>query len=101
MPRLIWVTEDSEGRTRVIDTTFEVTASEDGEVTQNSLVIKRLNRKHFGQTFTCLASNNNATEPVATNVTVDMRCKIFGLSLSSVGTSREIPEPSELCFSRM
>ena len=38
-----------------------------------------MDRTNFGQTFTCMASNNNATLPVATNVTIDMRRKFFEL----------------------
>ena len=56
-----------------MDATFEFNDNS----TINTLFIKTLDRTNFGQTFTCMASNNNATLPVATNVTIDMRRKFF------------------------
>ena len=53
------------------DASFEVAA----DSTRNTLSISRLQRQFFGKTFSCLAANNNATGPVATNVTIDMRRK--------------------------
>ena len=61
------------------DSTYEVTA----EASRNTLSIQNLERHHFGKTFSCLAVNNNATEPVATNVTVDMRREYLFLLLES------------------
>ena len=58
-----------------MDATFEFNDNS----TINTLFIKTLDRTNFGQTFTCMASNNNATLPVATNVTIDMRRKFFEL----------------------
>ena len=55
----------------MVDPTFETTP--EGDATRNTLMVKDLGRDYFGSTFTCLASNNNATEPVNTNVTIDMR----------------------------
>ena len=66
-------TRDLEGGNRfeVVDPTFETTP--EGDATRNTLTVKDLGRDYFGSTFTCLASNNNVTEPVNTNVTIDMR----------------------------
>ena len=55
----------------MVDPTFETTP--EGDATRNTLTVKDLGRDYFGSTFTCLASNNNVTEPVNTNVTIDMR----------------------------
>ena len=70
LPRLAWFSVDEEVN-RLVDPTYE----SDGNATLNTLFIKTLKRSHFGQTFACVASNNNATQPVATNVTIDMRCE--------------------------
>ena len=72
LPKLVWYTNDGLEELIMADSTFE-TAS---EASRNTLSIKRLGRQHFGKTYICLAANNNATTPVATNVTIDMRCKI-------------------------
>ena len=56
-----------------MDATFEFNDNS----TINTLFIKTLDRTNFGETFTCMASNNNATLPVATNVTIDMRRKFL------------------------
>ena len=55
----------------MVDPTFETTP--EGDATRNTLMVKDLGRVYFGSTFTCLASNNNVTGPVNTNVTIDMR----------------------------
>ena len=78
MPRLAWFTIDEEVN-RLVDPTYE----SDGNATLNTLFIKTLKRSHFGQTFACVASNNNATQPVATNVTIDMRCELDHFSFYS------------------
>ncbi len=86
MPRLIWASEDEDGRTKVVDSTFEKIEAVGGEsrsFTKNTLTIKKLSRKHFGMTFTCFASNNNATEAAASNVTIDMKRKMFCRQFSS------------------
>ena len=76
LPHLIWTAKrDLEGGVEVVDPTFETTP--EGDATKNTLIVKDLSRNYFGSTFTCLASNNNVTEPVATNVTIDMRCKLY------------------------
>ena len=72
LPRLAWFSIQNE-RQQIMDATFEFNDNS----TINTLFIKTLDRTNFGQTFTCMASNNNATLPVATNVTIDMRRKFF------------------------
>ncbi len=71
LPHLVWYTNDEERGGSIMDTTFQTGP----DATTNTLSISKLTREHFGKTFACLAANNNATEPVATNVTIDMRCK--------------------------
>lgn len=70
LPKLVWYTNDEQKLIKA-DTTFERLDT----ATRNTLTIPKLTRQHFGKTYACLAANNNATEPVATNVTIDMRCK--------------------------
>ena len=77
LPKLVWQTTDNEkgndgsNTVTIADSTYEISGGD----TRNTLSISRLKRSHFGQTFACLATNNNVTEPVSTNVTIDMRRK--------------------------
>ena len=80
LPRLAWFTLEDKSK-QLVDSSFE----NGGNSTQNTLFIKTLVRTHFGKTFTCLASNNNATQPVATNVTIDMRRKLINMKLIITG----------------
>jgi len=75
LPKLVWYTtsdnEQQGGSNPVIiaDSSYDTM----GGSTRNTLSIPRLQRSHFGQTFACIATNNNVTDHVATNVTIDMR----------------------------
>ena len=80
LPRLAWFTLEDKSK-QLVDSSFENI----GNSTQNTLFIKTLERTHFGKTFTCFASNNNATQPVATNVTIDMRRKFINVKLIFTG----------------
>ena len=77
LPKLAWyTTSDNEqqggsGNVIAVDSSYDTM----GGATRNTLSIARLQRSHFGQTFACLATNNNVTQPVATNVTIDVRRK--------------------------
>ena len=77
LPKLVWYTSDSEqgGIVTIADSSYDTL----GGATRNTLSIARLERSHFGQTFSCQAMNNNVTDPVTTNVTIDMRRKFFPL----------------------
>ena len=78
LPKLVWYTSDSEqgGIVTIADSSYDIL----GGATRNTLSIARLERSHFGQTFSCQAMNNNVTDPVTTNVTIDMRRKFFFLN---------------------
>jgi hypothetical protein len=82
LPKLVWLSADPDGFGSVTDASYATTAS--GDATENYLNIKSLARRYFGRTFTCMASNNNATKAVATNVTIDMRRKLNSLFTKSV-----------------
>ena len=79
LPKLVWYTtsdnEQQGGSNPVIiaDSSYDTM----GGSTRNTLSIPRLQRSHFGQTFACIATNNNVTDHVATNVTIDMRRKLL------------------------
>ena len=79
LPKLVWYTtsdNDQQGGSNpviIADSSYDTM----GGATRNTLSIPRLQRSHFGQTFACIATNNNVTDHVATNVTIDMRRKLL------------------------
>ena len=79
LPKLVWYTtsdNEQQGGSNpviIVDSSYDTM----GGATRNTLSIPRLQRSHFGQTFACIATNNNVTDHVATNVTIDMRRKLL------------------------
>ena len=64
-----------ESENEMIDSRFEVNS--EGNETQNALLIPKLTREHFGKWFQCQATNNNATQPSFSKVTIELNRK-FG-----------------------
>ena len=64
-----------ESENKMIDSRFEVNS--EGNETQNALLLPKLTREHFGKWFQCQATNNNATQPSFSKVTIELNRK-FG-----------------------
>lgn len=58
----------------IVDSKFEIVHLPSGKtVSRNSLIVPTLSRLHFAQPYRCQAQNNNMTDPVSRNLTIDMR----------------------------
>ena len=82
MPTLTWyLSEDGPGPSlsdQLLDNRFEVTPK--GEATQNALLVSKVGRGHFGKWFKCLATNNNVTGVVSSELKLEINRKCFHIN---------------------